>query len=171
MDPVASVLIAAAIGALAGLGGSAFGALSSLRVAQLTARASLAPKMHALAAAIVKLRAATNDNREFASRMTDFHVAWHDLSAHQKMLVPSYRIGFLMDIVFRALPAIETHPDAFVDLAGQTTSVVSDMIAAHSLHLFRWRARRAERRLIKEWLEAEKSNLMSNDLRGLITGL
>ena len=64
-----------------------------------------------------------------------------------------------------------THPDEFVDLAGQTLNVVSDMIAAHSRHLLRWQALWAERRLLRQWLATKKSRVMSDDLRDIIDKL
>ncbi len=170
MNAISAVLLAAAIGALAGVGGAAFGALGSLRASQLAARVPLAEKIHALAQAIVKLRAALG-KPEFLLRLKKFNVTWNDLAVHQKILAPSYRVAALNDLVFKALPHAEKNPDAFVDLAGQTLSVVSDMIAAHSRHLFRWRALRTERQLLKQWLATEESKVMSEGLRSAIDEL
>ena len=170
MSGITAVLLAAAIGALAGMGGASFAALGSLRSSQLAARVPLAAKIHTLAQAIIKLRAALGTNN-LTERLLVFHAAWNDLAVHQKVLAPSYRVTALNDLVLKALPEAEKNPDAFVDLAGQTLSVVTDMIAAHSRHLLRWRALLAERRLLKQWLATEKSKVMNSSLRCLIDNL
>jgi len=170
MDEITAVLIAAAIGALAGVAGAAFGALSSVRASQLAARAPPADKIHALAQSTIKLRAAIN-TADFVPRLKDFNVAWNDFAVHQKPLAPSYRIASINDLVFKAALQAEANPNAFVDLAGQALSVVTDMIAAHSTHLLRSRALKGERRILKQWLATQKSQVMSSDLRGIITKL
>ena len=170
MNAISAVLLAAAIGALAGMGGASFSALASVRSSQLAARVPLAKKIHALSQAIVKLRAAVG-KPDFVVRLKKFNVTWNDLAVHQKILAPSDRIAALNSLVLRALPDAQTSPDAFVELAGQTLSVISDMIAAHSQHVLRWQALRAERQLLKHWLATEKSKVMSEDLRSVIDAM
>jgi hypothetical protein len=170
MDQITAVLLAAAIGALAGIAGAAFGALGSVRASQLAARAPLAEKIHGLAQSTIKLRAAIG-TPDFASRLNDFNIAWNDFAVHQKLLAPSYRIASINDLVFKAALQAQGNPNAFVDLAGQALSVVTDMIAAHSTHVLRSQALRAEKRFLNQWLATEKSQVMSNDLREIIKKL
>jgi len=61
--------------------------------------------------------------------------------------------------------------DALVMLAAQTLDKVSRMIAAHSSHLFRWRAQYAEIKVIEDWLGAEESRLLSAEVRRRLSGL
>ena len=88
MDEAVAALIGAAIGAVAGIAGGGFAALSALRASQVAARAELAPKLHELAAAVISLRGAIGTGTEMKARR-DIELAWNDFSVHQRVLCPS----------------------------------------------------------------------------------
>jgi hypothetical protein len=68
--------------------GAALWALASLRSSQLAARVPLAPKIHELGNAVVRLNAAAG-KADYSDRLKDFQIAWNDLIVHQQILVPS----------------------------------------------------------------------------------
>jgi len=174
MDPAAIALIGVAIGALAGLGGATVAALASIRSSQLAARTPLAKKIHVLNQTVVQITAsaASKNSANFTQELRYFMVAWNDLAVHQKILAPSKRISTLNDLVLKAAEKVaNTDPWGFANLAGQTLNVITEMVAAHSRHMFRWQATYEEEMILRRWLASDKSQIMGPQLRGLIDGL
>jgi hypothetical protein len=148
MTDAIAVLIAAAVGGIAGVAGAAVAAVASMRASQLNARVALAPKMHTLAQKIVSLRGAVG-TPEYTPRMKDFQLAWNDLIVHQKILLPSNRLTALHELVRDAATDTSLSPNGFVALAGDAMNAATEIVAEHAHHLFRWRARWAERAIAK----------------------
>jgi hypothetical protein len=151
-------LIGAGVGALAGIGGSVVGALASLRASQLAARIPLAEKIHQLSQAVVKLTVATG-KPDYSDRMADFQIAWNDLIVHEKILAPSRHLHLLAELVRDAAIDRSLAPGVFPTLAGEALNASTDIIAAYSGHMFRWRA----------WLEARQiAKRFKNRMRPLL---
>ena len=90
MNETVAVLVAVAIGAVAGLAGGGFAALASIRASQVAARASLAPKLHELSNAIVSLQGAIRSGaQEEAEAKKNLECVWNDFAVHQRILCPS----------------------------------------------------------------------------------
>jgi len=148
MNDSVAVLIAAAVGGITGVAGAAVAAVAALRASQLEARAPLAPKMHALVQTIIKLRGGVG-TPEYNGRLIAFQLAWNDLIVHQKILLPSRRLTRLNELVRDAATDATLTPNGFVALASDVMNAATELIAEHANHLFRWRARWAERRIAK----------------------
>lgn len=170
MTETIAALLGATIGALAGIAGSGVAALASLRSSQLAARVPLAQKIHELSTKVVQLNAAVG-TQEYGDRLKDFLVVWNDLIIHQKILVPSKRLHLLHEIVRDAAvdPTLGQH--GFPSLAGEALNASTDIIAAYSEHMLRWRARSAERSIAKRFQRLVTPRLTSPRLLSLCSHL
>jgi len=159
-----SALVGALIGALAGLGGGLFAAIASIRSSQLSARAPLAVIIHQLGVRLIGLRVALH-TPDHAGAIREFEEEWNSLAVHQRILCPSDRIDRLLDMVRTAARQIDQQPDLVLGLAGQVLDKVSRMIGVHSNRLFRWRAKRDESKILKDWLASRDSDVLSPEYR------
>jgi hypothetical protein len=163
MDDPSAALVSGIIGAAAGLIGGAGAALSAIRSSQLAARVPLAGKVHQLNNAFVRLSAAPP--AEFHERVMTFSRAWNDLAVHQKILAPSRRIGALNDLVWHATMSEQLPKQVLIPLAGDALNALTDMIAAQSKHLFRWRAALEERAVGRRFRKKVMNQLPTEGLR------
>jgi len=173
VDPVSAALLGALIGAVAGLAGGALAAIASLRASQVAARAPLAPKLHNIAAELIRLAPAIGQADEIGKRHA-FELAWNDFAVHQKILCPSRRIESMVSLVRatqRGKASSDETANAHLALAGQVLDKLTRMVGAHSAHLFRFRAALAEDRILEEWLNSDESRIMSPELRRRISEL
>jgi len=170
ISEVGAALLGAAIGAIAGLAGGAFSGLASMRASQLAARAPLAEKIHELNKTVVTLRGAVG-SPTFNAALNDFSLKWNDFIVHQKILAPSHRIGLLSDIVLAATIDAQVSPNDMVRLIGDSMNAVTEMIAQQSMHMFRWRARLAERGITERFRAGTIARLTSPRLRAIASEL
>ena len=160
MNESVAVIVAAAVGGATGVAGAAVAAVAALRASQLEARAPLAPKMHVLTQAIVKIRGAVG-SPDYNTRMKEGQLAWNDLIVHQKILLPSKKLTLLNELVRDAASDSTLTPNGFVALAAAAMNAATEVIAEHANHLFRWRARLAERGITKRFRKAVAPQLTS----------
>lgn len=168
MEPAA--LLGIAGGAVAALAGAWMGMLASIRASQLAARAPLAPKLHAMSTAVVNAMVAV-DTPDYDVRVREFEIAWNDFIVHQKILAPSDAVTILVMVMRQAAHDKAVSPIQFVALAGEAMDVITEIIAAHSEYLFKWRARRAERGPLAKFRARTVSQLQSPEIRGLLKQL
>lgn len=163
-------LAGAAIGALAGVAGGGLAAMAALRGSQLAARAVLATVIHDVGRQLIALRIQVGtpgkDKAEAA-----FETTWNNLVVQQRILCPSARMDALVDIVRVAGRQIDADPDHVLLLAGQVLHLVTRMVGAHSRHLFAWRARREEARLLREWLDGDVASSLSTPVHLMLERL
>ncbi len=164
MTEAQAALTGALIGALAGLAGGAFAAISSIKASQVSARAPLADLLHGLTNNLVSAYAALG-SPEADQAVTLFELQWNRFAMHQRILCPSVRIEALSSIVRSELEREDLSEEAKIHLAGQILEKVARMVGAHSTHLTRWRARLSERKILREWLSAEQSQLLGPEAR------
>ena len=165
MEPAAPLGIAG--GAVAALAGAWMGMLASIRASQLAARAPLAPKLHALSTTVVHVMVAVG-KPDYDRQVREFEIAWSDFIVHQKILAPSDAVTILAMIMRQAAHDKAVSPVQFVALAGEAIDVMTEIIALHSEYLFKWRARRAERRPIAKFEGRTVSTLKSPEIRALL---
>ena len=87
--------------------------------------------------------------------------AWTDLSIHQKILCPSWRLVNVIDLVRRVnqadfdpkLTAMEK-----LGISASATWCATNMIGAHSSRIFGWRARQEEVGFIDMWINHPDSS-------------
>ena len=139
MNEVSAVLLAALVGALAGLGGGGLAALASLRASQLVARAPLAASLHQLGVRLVLARAALGTSEEDGA-LRDVELQWNHFAVHQRILCPSERLERLSDVLRTEFSRADLTPDARLALAGQIVEKLSRIVGAHSSRLLRWQS-------------------------------
>lgn len=169
MSAAVAALIGAAIGAIAGLAGGGFAALAAIRASQVAARVELAPKLHALARALVTLSGVTGTGTasELKARR-DMELAWNDFGTHQRILCPSRALPLLALIFRRSAKPEEGErftTEVLLTLAGQAQERAALITGLYSEHLFRWRARRGERKIIADWLAGDAHGVLSDEMR------
>jgi hypothetical protein len=169
-DSLAAALLGAAIGALAGVGGSAVGALASVRASQLASRVPLAAKIHNLGSSVVRLNASAGA-ADYEARLKEFMIAWNDLIVHQKILAPSDRLHLLHELVRDAARDPTMGRLGFPQLAGEALNASTDMIAAYSQHMFRWRAALHARAIARTFRRTVMPRLQSDRLRSICAQL
>ena len=174
MNEVYAALLGALIGALAGLAGGAFASLASLRASQVAARAPLGQLLHEFVVCLVLLERALRRvaAAEVTAARNDIGAKWNQFAVHQRILCPSERLSVLTNVLrFEIIARIDADPTTTLDLAGQIQEMVTLMVAAHSSHLFRWRASRFEARILADWLASDKSKRLSQDSRSRLAKL
>jgi len=164
MKEVTAALVGAFIGVIGGVAGGGFAALASLRASQTAARAPVAVTLHEVAKAVVRFRA-TKGTSEHGEAQRDFQRCWSLLSIQQRILCPSKRIEGLVSLVLAATQDKSADPDQLLHLSGQALDKISRMVGAHSLYIFRWRARSEETAIIRSWLANPESQILSQALR------
>lgn len=164
MSEVVAALIGASIGAVAGLAGGGFAALASIRASQIAARAALAPKLHALADAIIRLQGAAGTAEEL-QRRRDLEGAWNDFGVHQRILCPSRILEVLSYVLRRAATDRNYTMQAVATVAGQAQDRAARIVGMHSDHFFRFAARRAERRIVADWLVGDARGWLGDGMR------
>ncbi len=153
---MSEALLGAIVGAAAGIAGGCFAALGSLRASQLAARAPLGHSLHRIVDIVITMRAIeSTTGNEYLLVRREFESRWSEFSIQQRILCPSERLAELMALVRAAALSQEENPADLAELAGQTVEKVTRMVGAHSNTLFRFRARRQEAKIIREWLESE----------------
>jgi len=170
MTQVQAALLGTLIGALAGLAGGGFAALSALRASQLAARAPLCTTLHRIAEALIRLRIASDDD-ERTLALRDFEKIWSEFSIQQRILCPSSRIEKLSSLILAAARSENESPDDLLNLASQSLDKMTRMVGAHSSYLFRWRTIRQESKIIKSWLDSPESQILSGDVRSKLKAL
>lgn len=168
MEPAA--LLGIAGGAVAALAGAWMGMLASIRASQLAARAPLAPKLHRLSSTVVQAMVEVG-KPEYDARLRDFEIAWSDFIVHQKILAPSDSVTILAMVVRQAAHDKAVSSVQFVAVAGEAIDVITEIVALHSEYLFKWRARRAERRPLAKFRVRTVSELRSPSIRALLEQL
>ncbi len=168
MDPTVAVLIGIAIGAFVGLTGAGLAAVASLRASQLAARAPLAEKLHQLAKAFVGRHPAIGTKDEAKSTL-NLQVAWNDFFTHQRILCPSERLQGMGTLFRRVMVA--QHPnvksrEAAIKVLGAAQETIAKMVSAYSNHLFQWRARQEEQKVLQEFLDTPDAQALSPDITG-----
>jgi len=164
-----AALTGALIGALAGLAGGAFAAVASIKASQLAARTSLAELLHDLSNRLIsEYGALSSSDSDLA--IEEFEQQWNRFAVHQRILCPSRTIDQLTGLFRSEFHRDDLTPETKLALAGQIQEKVAQMIGAHSTHLTRRRVCSAERRILREWLAAEPSSLLSAQARERLTG-
>ena len=165
MNETTAALLGGAIVAIAGLAGGGFAALASIRASQIAARAALAPKLHKLARAIVHLSGAAGTNDE-TRRLGVLEIDWHDFSVHQRILCPSKTLEVLADLMRRTTKEYKNYAwEDLAKIAGQIQEKAARIVGLHSAHLFGFRARWQEKKVITDWLAGEAHGLLGDELR------
>ena len=164
-----AALTGALIGAMAGLAGGAFAAVASIRASQLAARASLAELLHDLYKSRTSEFASVSPSEQDRA-VKEFEQQWNRFAVHQRILCPSRTINQLSSLLRTEFDRDDLTPEAKLHLGGQIQEKVARMIGEHSTNLIRWRVCSAERRILKEWLAAEQSSLLSAQARERLTG-
>jgi hypothetical protein len=149
--------------------GGVVAAIAAMRASQVSARAPLAAKIHALGITIDSLRAALEGRGDFDSRMQDFQVAWTDLIVHQKILLASWRMNLLATLAASAMESPELTPDERVSLASKAMNTLTEMAAEHSRHLFRWRTRIGEWRVGRRFRGRVRFETIPEHLQGFVS--
>ena len=62
-------------------------------------------------------------------------------------------------------------PEALLTLGGQTMETLTQMVGAHSNTLFRFKARRQEAQIIRQWLKSKDADLLSEAVRANLRAL
>ena len=165
MSNTGALLLAAGIGALAGLGGGGLAALAVVRASQVTARVMLAPKLHAIAREIISLHGAvatrTADEAEARGKVS---LAWNDFAVHQRILCPSPALELLANLILKTTKE-KGDVAKLLTLAGQAQALSAEILAVYSEHLFRSWARHKEKEIIADWLAGDASGLASDAIR------
>lgn len=170
MTEAVAALLGALIGAAGGLAGGSFAALASLRASQTAARAALAPTIHGLACERIRMRVAIG-TPEYLEARRDFERRWSELPIQQRILCPSRRVEGLLSLVRATAEDESSPPDDLLNLAGQALEKVTRMISAYSHHIFAWRARRAEAKILRDWLASEESHVLAEAVRSKLAVL
>jgi hypothetical protein len=61
--------------------------------------------------------------------------------------------------------------ESLLNVAGQTLEKITQMVGAHSNHLFQFRARKEEARIIRRWLASEQSKVFNDAVRTKLAAL
>jgi hypothetical protein len=170
MTEAISVLIGTIVGAVAGVAGGGLAALASLRASQLAARSPLGPVLYQIANTLISMNA-TKDTADHLKERREFERRWSAFSIQQRILCPSERIANLMELVRAAGINQSEPPQILLNLASQTLEKVTRMVGAHSDSLFRFRARRQEARIIRDWLDSKQAKLLSEAVRANLAAL
>jgi uncharacterized membrane protein len=159
-----AALLGALIGAVAGLAGGAFAAFAALRASQVAARAPLTKILTRISNTLILLQAITGDEQRFEVEY-QLERQWSELAIHQRILCPSKRMENLLALLLAIGRNRRDHPEDLLKLAGQTLEKVTYLIAAHSGHVFRWRAKLEESKIIRNWLMSDKSRVLNEATR------
>ena len=62
-------------------------------------------------------------------------------------------------------------PEALLTLGGQTMEKITQMVGVHSNTLFRFKARRQEAQIIRQWLKSKDADLLSEAVRANLRAL
>lgn len=165
-----AVIIGAVVGAAGGIAGGGFAALASLRASQVSARAPLGPLLHKIGRSLIRMRS-TRGTEEYPAAQLEFALRWNEFAIQQRILCPSDTISNLMELVLAISRDPKSDPDALLLLAGQVVDKVTKMVGAHCHHLFRYRARKEEKRIMRRWLEMPDANKLSPQLREKLINL
>lgn len=157
-------LVAAALGAIGGVVGGAVASLATLRTSQLSARAPLGPLLHEIGQFLIKLNASVGTS-DYMGTLLRFESKWNEFSVHQRILCPSKTISNLMDLVRATTRETQSDPKDLLYLAGQTVEKITQMVGAHSYHLFRFRARCEEKKIVRLWLDSPQTGGLSEHVR------
>ena len=164
MTEALAALLGAGIGAIAGLAGGALAALASLRASQVAARAPLGAKLHTLSRRVIRLQSHIGTPKEDRARR-DIEIAWNDFLTHQRVLCPSEAIEVLAYIVRRSTKEIGVPAKTWLTISGSAQERITRIVAAHSNHLFRSKAKAVERSLMEEWLLSPHGLLIDARMR------
>ena len=170
MTEAASVIIGALVGAAAGIAGGGFAALASVRASQLAARAPLGLVLHQMGNALISM-SVTKGTEQYWEPRREFERKWNEFTIQQRILCPSDRIANLMELV-GAIGRNDKDPaESLLNVAGQTLEKITQMVGAHSNHLFQFRARKEEARIIRRWLASEQSKVFNDAVRTKLAAL
>jgi hypothetical protein len=170
MTEAASVIIGALVGAAAGIAGGGFAALASVRASQLAARAPLGLVLHQMGNALISM-SVTKGTEDYWEPRREFERKWNEFTIQQRILCPSDRIASLMALVGAIGRSDKDPPESLLDVAGQTLEKITQMVGAHSNHLFLFRARREEARIIRRWLASDQSKVFNDTVRTKLAAL
>jgi hypothetical protein len=159
-----TAVLGALIGAAAGVAGGGLVAFASLRASQLTARVPLGSVLHEISNTIVLMNA-TKGTSDYLEARREFERKINEFSIQQRILCPSTRIENLTNLILMGGRNVSDPPQALLKLTGQILEKLAQMVSAHSNTLFRFRARRAEARIIRRWLASKEAELLSEQLR------
>jgi hypothetical protein len=159
-----AALLGAGIGALAGLAGGGLAALAAVRASQVAARAPLGAKLHTLSRRIIRLQSRIGTSEEDRARR-DIEYAWNDFLTHQRILCPSEAVEVLAYIVRRSTKESGVPVETWLTISGSSQERITRIVAAHSNHLFRFRAKAVERDLMEEWLLSPHGLLIDAGMR------
>jgi hypothetical protein len=166
----AAVIAGALVGAVSGIAGGSFAALTSFRASLVTARAPLGQILHDISRSLIRMHSAQTMSEQVEAR-TAFEIEWNKFAIQQRILCPSERIGSLMDLVRSVVKRESDNLSDLSNLAGQVVDKISRMVGAHSNRLFRFQARIDEARIIKEWMKSAESQFLSEPLREMLMHL
>jgi hypothetical protein len=170
MTEAASAITGALVGAAAGIAGGGFAALASIRASQLAARAPLGLVLHQMGTALISM-SVTKGTEQYWEPRREFERKWNEFTIQQRILCPSDRIANLMELVGAIGRNEKDPPESLLNIAGQTLEKITQMVGAYSNHMFQFRARREEARIIRRWLASEQSKIFNDAVRTKLAAL
>ena len=166
-----AALLGALIGATGGIAGGGLAALASLRASQIAARAPLGPILHEMGKAFVRMNVTKDMPEEYFDHRLEFEHKWNEFSIQQRILCPSKTITNLMALVMATARDQTSNSADLSSLSGQVVEKVTQMVGAYSNRLFRFEARRDEKRIIRSWLKSPETQSLSPGLRAKLDEL